>query len=79
LDGLGLFDGVVVFDGLGLWLGLELFVGLGVGVFVGFDAVGEALGVLVGCELAVCVTVGRGLMAGTFRPDELGLGPASGI
>jgi hypothetical protein len=81
LDGLGLLDGVVVFEGLGLWLGLELFVGLGVGVgvLVGFDPVGVALGVLDGCELAVCVTVGRGLMEGTFRPDELGLGPVSGI
>jgi hypothetical protein len=92
-DGDGLFVGVVLFDGLGLCVGLELFVGLGVGVFVGLaDLVGAgvwlgladfvglgvavALGLVVGCGLTV-----SGLIAGTFRPEELGLadGSASGI
>lgn len=82
-DGLGLLVGVVLLDGLGLCVGFELFVGVGVAVFVGLaDWVGSGglLGLAdldgAGVELGLGVTA-CGLIAGTFRPDELGLAEAS--
>jgi hypothetical protein len=92
-DGLGLLEGVVLFDGLGLCDGFGVLLGVGdadgLGVLVGLaDFVGlgvevgtpDALALLVGCGLRVRA-LGRGLIIGVLRPDELGLeaGPASGI
>ncbi len=81
-DGLGLLEGVVLFDGLGLCDGFGVL--LGDGVVEGVDdsdglADCEGLGPAV--AVLDLVAVGRGLIMGVFRPDELGLEalPASGI
>jgi len=83
-DGLGLLEGVVLFDGLGLCEGFGVLLGDGVEVGVGeLDGLAdcEVLGPEVGVMDLLALTVGRGLIIGAFRPDELGLeaGPVSSI
>jgi len=71
-DGLGLLEGVVLVDGLGLCDGFGVLLGDVEGVG-DLDGLADCEGL--GPEVAVLdlVAVGRGLIMGVFRPDELGL------